>query len=340
MRHKRVLVIHRKSASETRTTSVGERRTILSGRFWQARCVFALLASSAIAQGQSDKLQIKTTNTTSQPEICDTQNPADQNSLSTKSGNGASAVEGPDTTYTNHTSLMQPLRLPGVLDSGAAIDGQVAQCKPDSKEAPKQSQPTDPAGGVNRPVLPAADPTLPIVSFTDGQLKIVGHGARLGQILETIKALTGMMLDIPPDSADIQIFDDVGPAPVRKALIQLLDGTRLNYVILGSSEGPQRVKQLILTAQTSTVQTGPANGTPVEQAKGPALYGQGFGEVVPEAEPVQPPINAAAAIANGIPVNVNIQKEAAASGKTPGQILDELQKKQLQQLDDQAGPPQ
>jgi hypothetical protein len=340
MRRKRLLVVHRKSTSETRTTSVGENRSILSGRFWQARFAVALLASSAIAQAQSDKLQIKTTNATSQPEICDTQNPADQHSLSTKSGNGAAAVEGADTAYMNSTSLMQPLRLPGVQDAGAALDGQVAQCKPDAKEAPRQSQPTDPADSTNRPVFPQPDPTAPTVSYSDGELKVVGHGARLGQILETIKALTGITLDLPPDGADIQIFDDVGPAPVRKALIQLLDGSRLNYVILGSSETPQRVRQLILTAQTSTTPAstpGSANGSPVEQAKGPTLYGEGFGEVSPQPEPVQPALNPVA-IANAIPVNVNIQKEAAASGKTPGQILDELQKKQLQQLDDQLGP--
>jgi hypothetical protein len=189
-------------------------------------------------------------------------------------------------------------------------------------------------------VFPQPDPTAPIVSYSDGELKVVGHGARLGKILETIKALTGITLDLPADGADIQIFDDVGPAPVRKALIQLLDGSKLNYVILGSSETPQRVRQLILTAQTSTMPAstlGSASGSPIEQAKGPTLYGEGFGEVSPQPEPVQPAINPAA-IANAIPVNVNIQKEAAASGKTPGQILDELQKKQLQQLDDQSGP--
>jgi hypothetical protein len=39
------------------------------------------------------------------------------------------------------------------------------------------------------------------------------------------------------------------------------------------------------------------------------------------------------------PVNSKIQQAATASGKTPGQILDEMQKKQLQQLDEQAAQP-
>ena len=335
--------MHRKSITSIRTTSVGENYPVLSGHFSLLAALVVLLASGVIAHGQTSQPQGEAITANSHPEICDTQKTTDQHNLATKSGSTTSVAEGSEAAYTNPVSLMQPLHLPGVEDSSTVIDGQGAQCKPDSKEAPKQSQPTDPAGGANRPVLPAPDPTSPIVSYTDGQLKITGRGARLGQILETIKALTGMTLDVPPDSADIQIFDDVGPAPVRKALMQLLDGTRLNYVILGSSETPQRVRQLILTAQAGTASAsplGPANGPPTEQAKGPALYGEGFGEVVPEAEPVQPPINAAAAAASGIPVNVNIQKEASASGKTPGQILDELQKKQLQQLDDQAAGPQ
>jgi hypothetical protein len=173
------------------------------------------------------------------------------------------------------------------------------------------------------------------VTYSGGELKVVGHGARLGQILETIKALTGITLEVPQDSADNQIFDDVGPAPARQALMQLLDGTRLNYVILSSSEDPQSVKGLILTAQTAMMPTttlGSAKELPTEQASGPALYGAGFSEATGQAPPIEPAANTP----SPVPVNPTIQQEATASGKTPGQILDELQKKQLQQLDARA----
>jgi hypothetical protein len=41
----------------------------------------------------------------------------------------------------------------------------------------------------------------------------------------------------------------------------------------------------------------------------------------------------------GIPAGFNVQQAATASGKTPGQILDELQKQQMQALDSQNPQP-
>jgi hypothetical protein len=230
-----------------------------------------------------------------------------------------------------------PLRLSGIENSTGPSDEEVAQCKHDLNDAAEQSQPKTSAESADRPVLPQVDSGAPIVSYKDGELKVVGHGARLGSILEIVKSLTGIALDIPQDGAENQISDDIGPAPLRQALINLLDGARLNYLILGSSEDPQGIKQIILTAQTSTSQIGkpaPAAGLSTEQASGPALYGSGFGAASgPDTAIVEPVVPTPA---NSIPVNVNIQQAAASSGKTPGEVLDELQKKQLQQLDDQA----
>jgi hypothetical protein len=47
--------------------------------------------------------------------------------------------------------------------------------------------------------------------------------------------------------------------------------------------------------------------------------------------PTQPSV-----LPSSVPTGINVQKLASESGKTPGQILDELQKHQQQMLDDQA----
>ncbi|MBT9329585.1 hypothetical protein [Paracidobacterium acidisoli] len=176
------------------------------------------------------------------------------------------------------------------------------------------------------------------MSYIGGELTVSGHGARLGQILDSIKGLTGIAIDAPPQSADNRIFDDIGPASARRVLEILLDGSNVNYVLVSSPQDSQHVQQLILTARTNEpppVPAGAAAGAMAEQAGGPTLYGAGFGGgEVPVVQPA-----AVEAVAdpggNGIPTNVNIQQAATASGKTPGQILDELQKKQLQELDAQ-----
>jgi len=302
----------------------------LFGQMLLAAALVALPVSASIAKGQTSKPQDDASTATVHTQVCEGQPPDNQHNLSTKSGTTSAVTEEQEATHSDSASAKEPLRLPGVEDSTGAADQQGAQCK---RPAPKQWRPEESAGG-NQPVSPQADSTAPIVTYSGGQLKVVGHGARLGQILETIKALTGIALEVPQESADNQIFDEVGPAPARQALMQLLDGTRLNYVILSSSEDPQRVKELILTAQTSMPAStpGPAIGRSTEQASGPALYGAGFSEATGEAPAIEPAVNAA----TGIPVNANIQQLATASGKTPGEILGELQKKQTQRLDEQA----
>jgi hypothetical protein len=331
----------RYDAFATMTVAINCKRSRhLSGQLLLAAALVALPVSTSIAKGQTSKPQNDTSAANVHPEVCEGQTPDNHHNLSTGSGTASGVTEEQEATHFDSASAPESLRLPGVENSTGAADQYGAQCKRPHNDTPKQSQPRGPAGA-NQPVHPQADSTAPIVTYSGGQLKVVGHGARLEQILETIKELTGITLEIPQDSADNQIFDDVGPAPARQALMQLLDGTRLNYVILGSPGEPERVNGLILTAQTSTMPTttsGSANGLPVEQASGPALYGAGFSETTGQATTIEPAANTGtpAPVNTNMPVNPTVQQESNATGKTPGQILDELQKKQLQQLDAQA----
>ena len=120
----------------------------------------------------------------------------------------------------------------------------------------------------------------------------------------------------------------------------LLEGSKYNYLIIGSREHPELATRLILTmrqgrdAASMVASTEPAQGMPAG-----TLYGaQGSQEDAQTAiEPQQPPIPVQpTAIPSSVPVGVNVQQMAIDSHKTPGQILDELQKRQQQTLDDQA----
>jgi hypothetical protein len=181
---------------------------------------------------------------------------------------------------------------------------------------------------------PAAAP--PIAQVTDGKLTIRANGQDFSSVLESVRSVTGMTLEMPPGANSDPVFLNVGPANVGDALVALLDGTNYNYIIVGSEQDSRVVKRLILTERTS-VRAGTlvasTQGMPV--ASQPSLYGGVQPDTDAEASeppvPIQP-----AAISSSIPTGINVQKLAAESGKTIGQILDELQKQQEQVLDAQA----
>jgi hypothetical protein len=321
------------------------RALLLPGKLLLSAALGLLLTSATGIYGQSGTPESNTSAAASQDAICTVPATDNQHSLAAKSDAAAAAAEEQTSSQSDSESPKRPVSLPGMHDSTAAAAAEDGQCKRETKDSATPWQPKEPAVNAGQPVFPKADPTAPVLSFTDGKLTVTGNGARLGEILEAIKKLTGISLDIPAGSGDEQIFDNVGPAPPREVLERLLNGSNLNYVILSSAENPQQIQQLILTARTNAppATTGSGTGAVAEQATGPALYGAGFStdESAESAPPAAP--EPTAAVNNAIPVNVNIQQAAAASGKTPGQILDELQKKQLQQLDDQAaqaGPQQ
>lgn len=187
--------------------------------------------------------------------------------------------------------------------------------------------------------------TLPIVEVTSGKLIIRANGQDLFSVLDAVRTATGITIDMPASRTPDPVFVNVGPLSTQDALVALLEGAQYNYVIVGSEKDPQLVTRLVLSEQSSKPAGSLVASTHNEPATPqPELYGgQGVegadGEAqIPQPPPGPPPIQPAAPPAS-VPSGVNIQQMAAQSGKTTGQILDELQKRQLQQLDDQAVTP-
>jgi hypothetical protein len=300
----------------------------------------ALIASAPSMLGQTDN-PTGGPRASSQAQICEGTKPSDSHQLSLAIAKPHSSDEGTDVSDQQSTSQGSSeltngdVRLPEVRSSSSTRQEQVLLCK-------KKESGTEPVGPVDAPLLSnqAADkevvPTPPTVSYADGELTVNAQNARLGDVIEAIRVRTGISVEFLSGSINDRVFDRVGPAPLRDALTKLLYGSGLNYVIQTSSQDPQIVTKLILSAQPQVAATGPprqANQPVAEQADNRASSG---GADEAPAVPVQPVQNPSAI---GIPVGFNIQQAATASGKTTGQILDELQKQQQQVLDAQA-PPQ
>jgi len=104
-----------------------------------------------------------------------------------------------------------------------------------------------------QPVVPPRPyemaPVAPSVTYRDGQLTIVAPNSTLSSVLTAVKARTGAQVDMPGDTANDRVAVALGPGSPREVLSSLLEGSRFDYIVLGSADNPQEITQLILTAR-------------------------------------------------------------------------------------------
>jgi hypothetical protein len=216
--------------------------------------------------------------------------------------------------------------------------GQFCRRERPEQDSLRPSVKSDQPDSAPRATQPAS--AAPIAQVTDGKITIKANGQDLASVLESVRTATGFTVEMPSTIESEPVFLNSGPTSVTEALVALLSGTNYNYIIVGSDQDPQTVKRLILTDRTggspatlvASTQTPPV-------ASQPALYGgvqtENDADASEPPPPPPPPIQPKV-MSSSIPTGINVQKLAAESGKTPGQILDELQKRQQQVLDDQA----
>jgi hypothetical protein len=182
-------------------------------------------------------------------------------------------------------------------------------------------------------------PIAPTVTYQSGQLTIQSQNATLAQVLRSVQAKTGASFDIPASANNDRVVAQLGPGQPKDVLAALLNGSKFNFIILGSPTEPGSVQKLILTPRqngliTNTAQNRPAptpqpepqqeddytppEPSPVEdnsanQAQPPGGFRPGY-------TPNQP---------NGEQQPENGQPQQGV--KTPEQLLQELQRMQQQQ---------
>jgi hypothetical protein len=118
--------------------------------------------------------------------------------------------------------------------------------------------PAGPLKPLNLDEIPASPPQ---VSYADGQLTIVAQNSTLNDILRAVHQQTGAVVETP-GNANERVMVHIGPGPARDVLATLLNGSHFDYVMLGSAENPTAVAHVILTAKSG----GAAETNPVQQA--------------------------------------------------------------------------
>jgi hypothetical protein len=193
------------------------------------------------------------------------------------------------------------------------------------KKALPPPLPSGTQGPVPQVPLDAIPAVAPQVTFEDGLLTIVAPNSTLGDILRSVRKHTSADIEIPA-TANERVVTRLGPAPAREVMAELLNGSRFNYILLGSPDDANALVRVVLVAKTGP-DTPPAPGaapptTPVANAEPtepePETTDDSADQAAAEAEQPAPPAEQPGA-------------------KTPQQLLQEMQQRQMQMQ--QAGQP-
>lgn len=207
-----------------------------------------------------------------------------------------------------------------------------------AKKQQKAPPPPLPSGPTGQPVqqipLDSIAAVAPQVSYQNNQLTIVAPNSTLADILRAVRKQTGAEIEVP--SAPERVVTHLGPGPARDVVAELLNGSRFNYVLLGSPDNDAALTRIVLVAKSGVEvtpnpapQNQQANNTPVpmqqqpeqpaemandaEQVDDSAANDDNSDQQPAEAEQQQPPPD-----------------QQPPGVKTPQQMLQEMQQRQLQ----------
>ena len=232
---------------------------------------------------------------------------------------------------------------------------------PAAKQAPAPEPQPTPAQPVV-PLRPSQMPSVPPrVSFQQGQLTVIAENSTLGDIFGAIRNATGIKIETQGGPSGDRVAAKIGPAPAKEVLLSLLQGSRYDYVMLGSLTDPEQVERVILTPKSAggtQTASAPAPQMPPQQPKPetdedsnndenaeedtgpPPVRGPDRPQPEQPGAAVQPAPNTQVQpqVQPQYPQNPPMNPNPNGQVKTPEQLLQELRERQQQQQQQQADP--
>jgi hypothetical protein len=209
--------------------------------------------------------------------------------------------------------------------------------------------PSGPTGPVQQIPLDSIAPVPPQVSYQNSQLTIVAPNSTLGDVLRAVRKQTGAEIDIP--SAPERVVTHLGPGPAREVVAELLNGSRFNYVLLGSPADDASLTRVVLVAKTGPDTASPPSGPSLAEQQQLGIVPNSAAPVVPPQPETGPDANDADTATeentdeNADQAAAEAEQPAAAPDqpgvKTPQEMLQEMQQRQLmlQQQQPPGQPP-
>jgi hypothetical protein len=206
-----------------------------------------------------------------------------------------------------------------------------------SKSRAKKSEPVAevPQTPPPPPTLEQQPPAAPQVTYKNGQLSINSRNATLSQVLRSVQAQTGASVEMPSGAGSERVVATLGPGQPKDVLASLLNGSKFNYVILGEANNPGSVQKVILMASAGGSGSAGTSGTTM--AQNTPLTPQQPQAVEPPEEDYQqasePEVeNQNQVVQPNLPGGENLNSDVInPAGRTPEQMLQELQRMQQQQ---------
>lgn len=236
------------------------------------------------------------------------------------------------TRFSGALVLGAALLCAGTMTSAHAERTQ-AHRKAKKKAPPPPPLPSGPTGPVQQIPLDSIAAVPPQVSFQNNELTIVAPNSTLSDILRAVRKLTGAEIDVP--AAPERVVTNLGPGPARDVLADLLNGSRFNYVLLGSPGNeavltrvvlvPKQVQPSVMTASAPEPQPGmqpgvPPQPNPDQDASAQAMDADSAADDSATDETAEQPEQPEQ------PANSPDQQQNV---KTPQQMLQEMQQRQM-----------
>ena len=102
------------------------------------------------------------------------------------------------------------------------------------------------------PPTPEQMPSVaPEVIYQGGMLTIKAPNSTMNDVLSAVRRVTGATIEKPPVGGGDRVVAQLGPGQPKDVLEALFNGSRYDYIILGSMTRPGGVDRVILTARAN-----------------------------------------------------------------------------------------
>ncbi len=132
----------------------------------------------------------------------------------------------------------------------------------------RKAQPkADPVPAVVEP-RPASAPSA-VVAYQNGLLTITAQNATLREIMDRVRESTGAVVEVPALNERVTV--QLGPQPPAIVIAALLEGSPVNYVIVGGSGDANAIRAIQVTPESAAgLDPAPAPSLAVAQAEAEA----------------------------------------------------------------------
>jgi len=220
-----------------------------------------------------------------------------------------------------------------LLCGGTLLAADTAPVKHHHKVKKTQPQlpplPSGPTGPIQQIPLDSMSPIAPHVTYENGMLTIDAPNSTLGDILRAVRKQTGAEIDVP--DARERVATTIGPGPAQEVMAELLNGSRFNYVLLGSAEDPKALTRVVLVPRSAAEMANhPAPPQPGDQAANADQSQADMSNDANDADAAQPVEDNSADQNADQPTADADQQQNQPGIKTPQELLQEMQQRQLQ----------